>query len=447
MTITRRILCAMWLVGAFAGLCATAAEPITVIRAARLIDGTGRAAIEPGGVVVDGQRIVSVGRIETAPAGARVIDLGDSTLLPGLIDAHTHVTSEGPGPRGLDRMSATGADYSLIGAENARRMLMAGFTTLRDLGGFDYADLAVKRAIERGLIVGPRLFVATTSMSITGGHGDPSNGLSPDIGINYPTGVANGVDEVRRKVREILRNGADHIKFAATGGGLSRGTKPTAQHFTDEEITALIAEAHRLGVKVAAHAHGKEGIKAAVKAGVDSIEHGIYLDEEACRLMLEHGTYYVPTLWIADSYFDRYKEWGIPAYAHEKISQFIPTALKSAELAITMGVRVALGTDAGVGEHHLAGKEFAAYVKYGMTPMAAIVAGTSNAAKLLGQYERVGSLEPAKLADVIAVPGNPLTDITRMEHVAFVMKDGVVYRESRSAPAVTPRPTASRSGR
>jgi imidazolonepropionase-like amidohydrolase len=344
-------------------------------------------------------------------------------------------------------MSATGADYALIGAENARRMLMAGFTTLRDLGGFDYADLAVKRAIERGLIVGPRLFVATTSMSITGGHGDPSNGLSPDIGINYPTGVANGVDEVRRKVREILRNGADHIKFAATGGGLSRGTKPTAQHFTDEEITALIAEAHRLGVKVAAHAHGKEGIKAAVKAGVDSIEHGIYLDEEACRLMLEHGTYYVPTLWIADSYFDRYKEWGIPAYAHEKISQFIPTALKSAELAITMGVRVALGTDAGVGEHHLAGKEFAAYVKYGMTPMAAIVAGTSNAAKLLGQYERVGSLEPAKLADVIAVPGNPLTDITRMEHVAFVMKDGVVYRESRSAPAVTPRPTASRSGR
>jgi imidazolonepropionase-like amidohydrolase len=300
----------------------------------------------------------------------------------------------------------------------------------------------VKRAIDRGLIPGPRLYVATTSISITGGHGDPRNGMSPDLEINYATGVANGVDEVRRKVREILRNGADHIKFAATGGGLSRGTKPTAQHFTDEEMAALVAEAHRLGVRVAAHAHGTEGIKAAVKAGVDSIEHGIYLDEEACRLMLEHRTYYVPTLWIADSYFDKYKEWGIPAYAHEKISRFIPTALKSAAMAIKMGVQIALGTDAGVGEHHLAGKEFAAYVKYGMTPMAAIVAGTSNAARLLGHDDQIGSLEPGKLADVVAVPGNPLTDITRMEHVAFVMKDGVVHLHAPGAGGPAPRPTS-----
>ena len=443
MSITRRIVHTALFVGAVAALGVDAAEQVTVIRAARLIDGTGRAPIEPGVIVVEGQRITGVGRSAPVPAGARTIELGDATLLPGLIDAHTHVTSEGPGPRAVDRMSATGADYSLVGATNARRMLMAGFTTLRDLGGFDYADLAVKRAIERGLIPGPRLFVATTPISITGGHGDPANGMSPDIAINSPSGVANGVDEVRRKVRQILRNGADHIKFAATGGGLSRGTKPTAQHFTDEEIAALVAEAHRLGVKVAAHAHGNEGIKAAVKAGVDSIEHGIYLDEEACRLMLQHGTYYVPTLWIADSYFDKYKEWGIPSYAHEKISQFIPTALKSAEMAIRMGVRVALGTDAGVGEHQLAGKEFAAYVKYGMAPMAAIVAGTSNAAKLLGHSDRIGSIETGKLADVVAVPGNPLTDITRMEHVAFVMKDGVVHLHESAAPLTAPRPTAS----
>src|SRR5918993_2336252 len=246
MTLTRLMLYVVLLAGAMGHVAVIGAEQVTVIRAARLIDGTGRGPVEPGIVVVEGQRITAVGRGAALPAGARTIDLGDATLLPGLIDAHTHVTSEGPGARGVDRMSATGADYSLVGAANARRMLMARFTTLRDLGGFDYADLAVKRAVDRGLVVGPRLFVATTPISITGGHGDPANGLSPDIAVQYPTGVANGVEEVRSKVREILRNGADHIKFAATGGGLSRGTKPTAQHFTDAEMTALVEEAHRL---------------------------------------------------------------------------------------------------------------------------------------------------------------------------------------------------------
>ena len=310
--------------------------------------------------------------------------------MPGLIDAHTHMSSERPGQRALNRQMATGADYALVGMENARNMLLAGFTTTRDLGGFDYADLAVKRAIDRGAIAGPRMLVALSLVSATGGHGDPTNGLSPNIRFDNPNGVANGVEGVRLKVRELTKNGADVIKFAATGGGMSRGTKPTAQQFTDEEMQAIVSEAHRLGVKAAAHAHGTEGIKAAVKAGVDSIEHGIYLDEEACRMMIEHGTYFVPTLWIADSYFERYKEWQVPDYAHAKISQFIPTALKSVEMAIKMKVKIAVGTDAGVGEHELAGKEFPALVKHGMAPMDAIVAGTSNAAKLLGLDGEIG---------------------------------------------------------
>ncbi len=333
-------------------------------------------------------------------------------------------------------MSATGADYALVGVVNARRMLMSGFTAIRDVGGFDFADLAVKRAIDRGAIPGPRMFVATTSISITGGHGDPSNGFSPDVTFAYPSGVANGVDAVRLKVREIVRNGADHIKFAATGGGLSRGTKPTAQHFTDAEMQALVDEAHRLGVRVAAHAHGTDGIKAAVRAGVDSIEHGIYLDEEACRLMTERGTFFVPTLWIADSYFEKYRDWRIPDFAHAKISAFIPTAIKSVQMAIRLGVTIALGTDAGVGEHHLAGKEFTAYVKHGMTPMQAIVAGTSNAAKLIGQYDQFGSVEAGKLADLVAVNGNPLQDVALLEQVQFVMKEGSIYLRP-PAPSVT----------
>lgn len=410
-----------------------------VLRAARLIDGTGAPPIADAVVVVAGGRIRHVGRQLPVPPGARVVDLGTHTLVPGYIDAHTHLTTESPGDRKLDRMTATAADYALVGAVNARNMLRAGFTTVRDVGGFDLADVALKRAIERGDAVGPRLFVATASISMTGGHGDPANGLSPALRLDRLAGVANGVEGVRQKVRELLRHGADHIKFAATGGGLSRGTKPTAQHFTDDEIAAIVDEAHRLGVKVAAHAHGIEGIKAAVRAGVDSIEHGIYLDEEAAELMIERGTYFVPTLWITDAYFDKYKEWRIPDYAHAKIAVFIPRALESVEMAIRKGVPIALGTDAGVGEHHLGAKEFSAYVKYGMTPMQAIGAGTANAAKLIGAYEDFGSLEPGKYADLVAVAGDPLQDITVLERPRFVMKAGVVHRDE-----ITSRPGGSR---
>jgi len=413
--------------------------PLLALRAARLIDGTGAPPIEDAVILVRGARIEQVGRRLAVPPGTRTLDLGAHTIVPGYIDAHTHMTSESPGERKLDRMTATAADYSLVGAVNARHMLRAGFTAVRDVGGFDLADVALKRAIERGDAVGPRMFVATASISMTGGHGDPANGLSPAIRLDRLAGVANGVEGVRQKVRELLRLGADHIKFAATGGGLSRGTKPTAQHFTDEEIAAIIDEAHRLGVKVAAHAHGIEGIKAAVRAGVDSIEHGIYLDEEAADLMIERGTVFVPTLWIADAYFDRYRAWRIPDYAHAKISAFIPRALESVEMAIRKGVTIALGTDAGVGEHHLGAKEFSAYVKYGMTPMQAIAAGTSNAAKLIGGYEDFGSLEAGKYADLVAVAGDPLQDITVLERPRFVMKEGVVHRDE-----IASRPPGSR---
>lgn len=418
-----------------------ARQPASIaVRAGTLIDGSGRPPVRGVTILIEGTRIKAVGPSVVAPPGTRVVDLGAYTVLPGLVDAHTHMTSERPGVRVLDRLSSTGADYAFVGMTNARRMLLAGFTTVRDLGGFDRADLATKRAIERGAIDGPRMQVALSLISITGGHGDPLNGFSPAVDLATPDGVADGVDAVRQKVRELIRAGADVIKFAATGGGLSRGTKPTAQHFTDEEMRVIIEEAHRLGVRTAAHAHGTEGIKAAIRAGVDSIEHGIYLDEEACRLMIAHGTTFVPTLWIADSYFDKYKEWRIPDYAHAKISNFIPTALESVRMAIRMGVTIAVGTDAGVGEHELAGKEFPALVKHGMTPMAAIVAGTATGARLLGLAADIGTVEAGKLADLVAVKGDPLADPSLMERVAFVMKDGRVHKD----PSM---PAASNDGR
>jgi imidazolonepropionase-like amidohydrolase len=403
-------------------------ERTTAIKAGVLIDGTGAAPIKNAVILVQGKRIVKVGSNVAIPAGTEVLDLSANTVMPGFIDCHTHLTSQNGSERTVDRMSSTGADFSLVGAINARRMLLAGFTTVRDLGSTGFADLAVKRAIERGDYPGPRMYVSLFIISATGGHGDPTDGDNAFIEVTSPNGVANGVDALRTKVRWLVKYGADQIKFSSTGGGLSKGDKPTAQQYSEEEMRALIDEAHRLGVKVATHAHGTEGIKTAVKAGVDSVEHGIYLDEEACRLMLEHGTYYVPTLWIVDAYFDRYKIWRIPDFANEKISHFIPYAKKSADLAFKMHVKVALGTDAGVGEHAFAGKEFAAYVNHGMKPMDAIVAGTSNAAKLIGHYEDFGSVEPGKFADIVAVDGDPLEHIQTLETVNFVMKEGRVYK-------------------
>lgn len=405
------------------------------IRAGTLLDGTGRPPIKNAVILVKGQRIMAVGADVGIPAGTETVDLSGRTVLPGFIDCHTHVTTQNGSERTLDRMSSTGADFALVGAINARRMLMAGFTTVRDLGSTGFADLAVKRAIERGDYPGPRMYVSLFIISATGGHGDATNGDNVFIENNAPNGVANGVDALRAKVRWLVKYGADQIKFSATGGGLSRGDKPTAQQYSEEEMRAIIDEAHRLGLKVATHAHGTEGIKAAVRSGVDSVEHGIYLDEEACRLMVEHKTYYVPTLWIVDAYFDRYNIWKVPDYANEKISKFIPYAKKSADLAIRMHVQVALGTDAGVGEHAYSAKEFAAYVNHGMKPMDAIVAGTSNAAKLIGHYEDFGSIEPRKLADIVAVDGDPLQQIQALENVRFVMKEGKTYKnEGGTAP-------------
>ncbi len=408
-----------------------AEDQVVAIRTGTLIDGTGGPPIPGAIVLVKGARIAEVGPDVAIPKDARVIDLRPLTVLPGLIDAHTHITAEGGGERGLDRFVATAGDYAIVGANNARRMLMAGFTTIRDVGGTDLADLAVKRAVERGAIPGPRLFVSLTMISMTGGHGDSSIGLNPRISLGSLSGVANGVDAVRAMVRENFKNGADLIKYGATGGGLDRGVKPNAQQYTDEEMQAIVDEAHRLGLKVAAHAHGTEGIMAAIRAGTDSIEHGIHLDEEECRLMIERGTYLVPTLWITDAYFERYKSWGIPEYAHKKISAFIPLALENVERAIRMGVKIAVGTDAGVGEHALSAKEFTALVKHGMKPMDAIVAGTSGAAKLIGQYDQFGSVEPGKFADLVAVAGDPLQTIQVLEQVQFVMKEGRVYREKQ----------------
>jgi imidazolonepropionase-like amidohydrolase len=406
-----------------------AQEKTTAIRAGMLIDGTGAEPLKNAVVLVQGERIIKVGAGLAIPPGAEVIDLGGKTVLPGFIDCHTHITSQNGSERTIDRASGTGADFSLVGAINAKRMLMAGFTTVRDLGSTGFADLAIKNAIERGDFPGPRMFVSLFIISSTGGHGDPTNGDNAFEETLSPNGVADGADALRAKVRWLKKYGADQIKFSATGGGLSKGDNPQAQTYSDEEMKALIDEAHRLKVKVATHAHGTDGIKAAVRAGVDSVEHGIYLDEEACRLMVEHGTYFVPTLWIVDEYFDRYKIWNIPPYAHAKISAFIPIAKQSVDMAIRMHVKIALGTDAGVGEHALAAKEFAAYVRHGLTPMQSIEAGTANAAKLIGHFQDFGSVEAGKFADLVAVDGDPLQDIKILQTVKFVMKQGKVYKK------------------
>lgn len=405
-----------------------------VLRAARLIDGTGAPPVQNGVVVITDDRIVAAGRegSVTIPAGARTVDLGDATLLPGFIDAHTHIVGRVLGDPENDLASVK--DYesfgAILGVANMGKTLMSGFTTIRNVGAPNFDDMALRKAAEEGRLPGPRMQNAGHALGITGGHCD-ENGFRPgllDAGVK--DGIANGPDEVRAAVRYQVKYGADVIKTCATGGVLSEGDAVGTTQYTLEEMTAMVQEAHKLDErKVAAHAHGTEGIKIAVRAGVASIEHGSFLDAEGARLMAQKGTYLVPTLMAGEAVERAAKSGVLKGLRAEKALAAAAGMRNAIRLAVANKVPIALGTDAGVIPHGTNGHEFTLLVEWGgMTPLDAITAGTMGSARLLGWDRRLGSLSAGKLADVVAVPGDPTKDIRNMERTVFVMKNGVVFK-------------------
>ena len=406
-----------------------------VIKAARLIDGTGSSAITNAVVVVTDNNIVALGPASsvTIPANAKVIDLGDVTLLPGFIDAHTHLVGRVLGDPEGDMAPARDFESfaAILSVQNARATLMAGFTSVRNVGATGrFDDMALRKAINEGWTPGPRMETAGHALGIRGGHCD-SNGFRPglmDKGIE--DGIADGVEQIRAAVRYQIKYGADVIKTCATGGVLSEGDAVGATQYSFEELKALVEEANKLDRKVAAHAHGTEGIKLAVRAGVTSIEHGSFLDEEGVRLMKEHGTFLVPTLSAAETVERAAKNGVLKGLRAEKALAAAAAIRRSIKMAVANKLQIALGTDAGVVPHGTNAHEFVLMVEWGgMSNMDSIVAGTMNGAKLLGWDRHVGSLQSGKWADIVAVTGDPLSDIHAMQNVVFVMKNGVVYRQ------------------
>ncbi|HXY00736.1 MAG TPA: amidohydrolase family protein [Candidatus Limnocylindrales bacterium] len=413
-------------------------EKSYLLKAARLFDGKSNAVVSPGVVVVTGGRIVGVGPSASAPAGAEVIDLGDATLLPGFIDAHTHLSfqhSDDYKQSRLDSLQKTVAEQSLEASVNARVTLMAGFTTVRDVGSRDFIDVGLRNAIASGTIPGPRMLVTVHALSATGGHCDFQGGYREGLfghEANPSEGVINGADQARYAVRLDHKYGADMIKVCASGGVLSPTDDVDTPQLTQEELNAIVDEAHALRRKTAAHAHGAEAAKRAIRAGIDSIEHGSFLDDEALDMMKQHGTYLVPTLMAVQGLqeqFDRgiYVRPSIAVKAHAAINAVRGTFQK----ALAKGVLIGLGTDAGVYAHGRNAEEFHQMVDLGMKSIDALKAGTSADAALLGLSDKIGSIEPAKFADIVAVPGDPTQNIRQTEHVFFVMKEGVIFKNEK----------------
>ena len=406
-------------------ICATttlhAQEPPTLLRAARMLDVRSGRMIENASILVEGARITAINPTNP-PANARVINLGDATLLPGFIDAHTHLSGEiGPNMR-LEPVTETEVDAAFKAVKNGRTTIMAGFTTVRDFGGD--VTVALGKAVDRGDVVAPRVVPSRNALGITGGHCDETGYAPGVLEHSIKEGVADGPWEVVQAVRYQIKHGAHVIKTCATAGVLSMEGPVGAQQYTYEELKAMVDEAARHGVKVAAHAHGTDGIKAAVRAGVASIEHGSVLDDEAIALMKQKGTYLVPTSYLAD----RINLAVLPPHIQQKARQVLPLARASLRKAISAGVKIAFGTDAAVFPHGENAREFAVYTSSGMSPLDALRTATINAADLLGTSDR-GDLAPGLLADIIAVPGNPLTDIRVTERVIFVMQGGKTVKQ------------------
>jgi len=399
-----------------------------VLKAARMFDGKSDSLTTPGFVVVQDGKIVGAGASASAPADAEVIDLGDATLLPGFIDAHTHLTMmyrEDYTKAMLDSLQKPIPEMALDASVNARVTLRAGFTTVRDVGSSDSLDAGLRNAINRGVVPGPRMLVAVHAIGATGGHCDETGFREGALGkeTGPEQGVVNGADEARRAVRLAHKYGATVIKTCATGGVLSLADAVDTPQLTQAELDALVDEAH---------AHGAEGAKRAIRAGIDSIEHGSFLDEEDLNLMKQKGTYYVPTLMAVEGLKEQIQKGvAIPPAIRPKAEAAIAAIHQTFQRALAKGLKIGLGTDAAVYPHGRNAEEFHQMVDLGMKPIAALKAGTSADADLLGMSDKIGTLESGKLADIVAVPGNPVENIRQTEHVFFVMKDGIIFKNEK----------------
>lgn len=417
---------------------AHAADELIALKAARMFDGKSNALVQNGVVVVQGDKIVDVGSNLPIPSAAHVIDLGDATLCPGFMDAHTHLTLDFSGDynqRRLKEVDVNVSEQAIIATAYARATVEAGFTTVRDLGSHfvgsrEFVDVALRNSINNGVIVGPRMLVATKGIGATGGHFDSTSGFrdflfgrEPD----YTDGIADGADEIRKAVRFEVKNGADVIKAAVSGGVLSLADEVDTPQFTPAEMAALVDESHRLRKKVAVHCHGDQVAREAIEAGVDSIEHGSFMKPETLTMMKRKGTFLTPTLMATEWVMNKLANY--PPALQAKAKAAAAARSDMFRNAVKMGVRISFGTDAAVFPHGQNAREFKLMVDLGMNPIEALKSATGNDAELLGIGQKVGTLEKGKLADVIAVPGDPTADITATEHVSFVMKEGKIIRQ------------------
>jgi imidazolonepropionase-like amidohydrolase len=421
---------------ALASLVFAQTKPV-VIKAARMFDGVSDRIVTPGLIVVLGEKIRGVGATAEIPPGAEIIDLGDATILPGFMDAHTHLTLPYDldyRQQQMDALTKTVAEQALDSSVNARVTLMAGFTTVRDVGSVDFLDIGLRNAIASGKVPGPRMLVAINAIGATGGHCDGAAGFKYGL-FGHETGVAEGVangpDQMRLAVRFNIKYGADVIKTCATGGVLSLTDDVDTPQLTQAELDALVDEAHALRRKTAAHAHGASGAKRAIRAGIDSIEHGSFLDDEALDMMKTRGTYYVPTMMAAQGLREILEKGYLPPQVAAKARAAMASLDSVVAKAVSRQIKIALGTDAGVYPHGRNPEEFAQMVRVGMKPLDALKAGTSVDAQLLGLFDKTGSLEQGKWADIVAVPGNPVDDIHATEKVLFVMKQGTIFKNSK----------------